>query len=152
MNKVSGPTSLFKFVLPLIWFSFVGYALWDRIQNPPENAPPDVHIQLIGLPLVFLMAGLLYFRFRVWDLVDEVFDNGRFLEFHSRGKVQKVPLDQIVNVSSNQTGPERVTVQTREPGPLGNKLVFTPKMRFSPFSENAYVNDLIRRVDNARNT
>ena len=105
------------------------------------------------VPVFMAVFGFALFKKMVWDLADEVFDEGEYLLFRKGDKEQKVHLKDIINISYAQmSSPERVVLQVRSEGALGKELVFTPPMRFTPFSKSPIIAELIERVDRARNT
>ncbi len=94
------------------------------------------------------VAGL--FAATVWGWVDEVRDCGDSLVFRKGETRQVVRLEDIVNISAeSMMVPKKLTVMTREAGPLGKSLSFGVSEIF-PFNEPALLSELVRRVDQAR--
>jgi hypothetical protein len=89
----------------------------------------------------------------VFDLADEVVDEGDALRVRFGENEERIPLAQIINVSySGITNPPRITLTLRTAGRFGREVTFSPQQSFlSPlFRPNPLVNDLIERVDAAR--
>jgi len=87
----------------------------------------------------------------VFDLVDEVWDNGDTLVVKNRGQEQRIALSDIKNVSySPFINPPRVTLSLRRPTVFGDQITFSAPVRLVPFSTSPVINDLIERVDRAR--
>ncbi|OYT96383.1 MAG: hypothetical protein CFE49_07615 [Pseudomonas sp. PGPPP3] len=108
---------------------------------------------IIVMPLFMATAGYFLFKKLVWDLADEVYDNGSELIFRKNGMEQTVKMSEIINISSTaMSAPERVTISVREAGKIGSELVFCLPFRFNTFTKNPLVRELIERVDRAKNT
>jgi len=107
---------------------------------------------LLVFVLVTVAAGYAFYR-RIWNLADEVFDNGDHFVVR-RGSVQeKVRLSDVVNVAFKRTqNARRVVLKLARPGPFGNEVVFVPPLsfRWNPFAADPLEEDLIRRVDAER--
>jgi hypothetical protein len=149
----SGQTFLMKRILPAIWLVMVlfgGSAAAIAIIRGHANVAPAM---LIG-PLVILVFGFVLFRKLLWDLADQVKDGGDFLVVR-RGSVEdSVQLSNVINVSMSQfTNPKRLTLRLRMPGKFGDEVVFIPRrptFQLNPFARNAIAENLIQRVDRAR--
>lgn len=102
-------------------------------------------------PVVMAVLGYVLFRRLIFDLVDEVWDDGDALIVRNAGKEERIQLDNIINVGfSTMTNPERVTLTLREPGILGKEVTFSPPRRFLRWARSPIVGELIERVDEAR--
>jgi hypothetical protein len=87
----------------------------------------------------------------VFDLADEVLDDGDSLVVRFGSEQERIPLSQIMNVSySYMSNPARVTLTLRTPGRFGKEITFSPPQRFVPFAKSPIVSDLIERIDAAR--
>ena len=99
------------------------------------------------------MMGFGYFVMKklVFDLVDEVWDDGEALLIKNRGQEERVALRDIKNVSySTVINPPRVTLSVRQPTTFGDQIAFVAPVRLVPFSTSPIIADLIERVDQAR--
>ena len=107
----------------------------------------------VVMPVFMAIFGFFFFRKFIWDLADEVYDEGEFLVFRKGNKEQIVELKDVINISYAQmSSPERVVLQVRSEGAIGKQLAFNAPMRFNPFLSNSMIIELIERVDRARNT
>jgi hypothetical protein len=89
----------------------------------------------------------------VFDLADEVIDEGDALRVRFGAEEERIPLGEIINLSyAGLTNPPRITLTLRTAGRFGREVSFSPQQRFlSPLLRpNPLVADLIERVDAAR--
>ncbi len=151
MKRISSRgTFLYKRVGPVIWFSTLAATIFGLL----VTRGADANDKTIVAPLFMAVIGYVLMRFFVFDLVDEVWDAGDYLIFKDKGVEEMVRLDNIMNVSSSTfINPPRVTLSLRTPSRLGKKITFTPPGWMTPFNafKNPIVDELIRRVDRARN-
>ena len=149
MKKISGSTFYFKKLFPTAWFGFLAFFLISAVAGGAiENS-----LMFVIMPIGMALFGFVLFKNLVWDLADEVYDEGESLLFRKDGKEQRVHLKDIINISYAQmSSPERVVLQIRAEGLIGTELAFNPPMRLNPFSKNPIIVDLIERADRARNT
>lgn len=149
MKKISGSTFFFKKLFPSVWFGFLAFF---SITSLLSGAATESFMFLV-VPVFMAVFGFALFKKMVWDLADEVFDEGESLLFRKGDKQQRVHLKDIININyAHMSSPERVVLQVRSKGALGKELAFTPPMRFNPFSKTPIITELIERVDRARNT
>lgn len=142
-------TFFYKRLFPVIWFGFI--ALFVLLPWLVGHRTPGPPLPVFIFPFVMAGVGYLLFRRLLFDLVDEMWDDGDALVARNGGVEQRIPLQTIVNVGfSTMTRPERVTLRLREPGPLGPEVTFMPPSRFMPFTRNPIIDELIERVDRAR--
>lgn len=107
----------------------------------------------ILLPLPMVGFGFFLMRQLIWPLADEVLDGGSFLVVRRRGEEERVLLSNIVNVAMSQfTNPRRLSLRLRNPGKFGDEIVFIPatSYQWNPFARNPIAEQLIKRVDQAR--
>lgn len=149
MKKISSSATLFhKWLFPIVWFgglaAFLAFAL--------RHAPRDGDLMFVAMPVLMAVFGFVLMKKLVWDLVDEVHDAGDYLLIRKGSEEERVPLANIMNVSESNTNPPRVTLRLRKPGKFGPEIVFSPQVRFSfnPFAKSPIVEDLIVRIDKAR--
>jgi len=143
-------TFWYKRVFPIFWFGFLVLFMvvpWTLDRGPAQALPTMVFVvpALLGLYGIFLMKKL------VFDLVDEVFDDGDALVVRNRDMEERIALSNIVNVSYSQfVNPPRVTLLLRNPSLFGERVSFCAPTRFNPFSSSPMIDDLIRRIDAKR--
>ncbi|MEH6420236.1 hypothetical protein [Pseudomonas sp. CGJS7] len=101
----------------------------------------------VWFALIAVLVGYCVFASTFADRVD---DHGDHL-WVRRGKVEhRVDMDDIAYVEAgHNTKPRRVTLHLKAAGPLGDRIVFLP--RLNPVGPNATALDLERRVGSARN-
>jgi len=106
---------------------------------------------LVLIPIFMAAFGYFIMKKLVWDLFDEVYDEGATLLFRNGNREFHVSLKNIKNVSySTMTSPPRVTLSLRYPTDLGDELSFSPPAGWIPFKKNRDVEELIDRIDKAR--
>jgi hypothetical protein len=143
-------TTFHKRIFPLIWLLGAGGALFvagiiDVSRFGLANSGGN-----LVMAVVFGIAGYFMIGFRVWDLVDEVYDCDDYLLVKNRGLEEAIPLSSVMNVSTTlMTSYPRVTLRLTEPSSFGKEIAFWPAELFSvnPFSRSSIVDDLIIRVD-----
>jgi hypothetical protein len=146
----SGQTFFIKRVFPAFWFLFLVLFIGiDGFVGAGWKQP-----QFLMVPAIMVVFGAIMFRKLVWDLADEVRDGGDYLLVR-RGRIEeRLPLEDVMNVSMSQfTNPRRLTLRLRTPGKLGDEVTFIPKSPFqlNPFARNPVAEKLIARVDRLRN-
>jgi len=87
----------------------------------------------------------------IFDLVDEVLDAGDALIVRNRGQEDRIALSDITNVNYTPlVSPPRVTLSLRRASVFGAEVTFCAPTRFVPFSSSPVINELIQRIDAAR--
>jgi len=152
-KRISSRNTFFqKRVLPPLLFGVLalGAALPLVLTRGSPNAPPW---PVFVMPCVVGVIIYAVLRRLVFDLADEVWDEGDALRVRFGEEEERIPLAEIINLSySGITNPPRITLTLRTAGRFGREVTFSPPQRFlSPlFRPNPLVNDLIERVDAAR--
>lgn len=150
MKKLTSRATFFqKKVFPVIWFGMLGLFVCGALVTGIAERGPGVLFVLVPVS----MAAIGYFIMKkfLFDLIDEVYDEGETLLFRERDKEVTVSLKDIKNVSySPMTNPPRVTVSIRYMTELGDELSFSPPASFIPFRKNKDIEELIDRIDRAR--
>lgn len=152
-KRISSRNTFFqKKVLPPLLFCVLalGAALPLLLTRGSPNAPPW---PVLVMPFVVGVIIYAVLRRLVFDLADEVWDEGDALRVRFGEEQERIPLAEIINVSySGITNPPRLTLTLRAAGRFGREITFSPQQPFlSPlFRPNPLVNDLIERVDAAR--
>lgn len=148
MKKISTSPFFHKKIFPTIWFGFICLFLILTIAFGAVKQS----IMFLIIPIVMAIFGFLFFKKLLWDLADEVLDNGEALIFSLGKKQQTVALRDIININHQFSSPQRVVVTVREAGEIGKEIAFLPPMQINFLAKNKLVEDLIKRVDDARNT
>ena len=150
MKKLSSKTTfLYKKLFPLLWFGFLAIFLCvGLLANLTGNSPG---IMFVVIPIGMIVFGYFLMKKLVWDLIDEVYDEGTGLLFRNRGNEFRVNLKDIKNVSyTTMVNPPRVTLSIRYPTDLGDELSFSPPASWIPFKKNKDIEELFVRIDKAR--
>jgi len=149
MRRISsGSTFFYKRVFPIIWFGMIGIFLFAAIVGAIKGVEPA----FVVVPLaVMAIAGRFVFKKLLFDLVDEVWDDGDALVVRNKGYEERILLSEIINVSDSfMTNPPRITLTVRQPARFGKEITFMPPTRFLSFLRHPIARELIERVDEAR--
>jgi hypothetical protein len=151
MRLVSSKMTFFnKRVFPVIWFGFlavfIGVALFSTTGRNAASPLP-----FLIVPAIMIVVGYVIMKKLIFDMVDEVWDDGDTLVVKNRGQEHRVALSDIKNVSySPFVNPPRVTLSLRRPTIFGDEITFNAPVRLVPFSKSPVITDLIDRIDLAR--
>lgn len=150
MKKLtSRATFFYKRVFPVVWFGFVGVFLLVGLFSSASGKKLD--IMFFVLPLGMAVFGYFIMKKMLWDLMDEVYDEGSCLLFRNGDQEVRVNLEDIKNVSySVSTNPPRVTMSVRHKTAFGDELTFSPPASLVPFKKDEAILRLIDRIDDAR--
>src|ERR1700728_2772144 len=142
-------TFFYKRMFPVLWFGFLAIFVLTAYL-PGRRSHVELTPMLI-VPVVMAIIGYTLFRRLIFDLVDEVWDDGDALIVRNAGTEERVLLKNIINIGfSTMTNPERVTVTLRDPGVLGREITFSPPRRLLSLGRSPIIGELIERVDQAR--
>jgi hypothetical protein len=145
-------TFFYKRMFPVLWFGFL--AIFVLTAYLPGRRSHVEVMPMLTVPVVMAIIGYTLFRRLLFDLVDEVWDDGDALIVKNAGMEYRVPLSNIINIGySSLTNPERVTLTLRDGGTFGKEITFMPMARpfsFRWLSRNPIIDELIERVDRAR--
>jgi hypothetical protein len=150
MRRISSrATFWYKRVFPAFWFGFL--VLFIGVPfffDKGGHAPP---FPFFVIPLVMMAFGFFIMKKLVFDLVDEVWDDGDTLLVKNRGQEERIVLSDIKNVNySPYVNPPRVTLSLRRPTIFGEQISFGAPVRFIPFTTSPAIDSLIDRIDAAR--
>jgi hypothetical protein len=151
MRRISSrATFWYKRIFPIIWFGLLALFIANGVftgtlSNGMQQVP------FIIVPAVMILVGYVIMKKVVFDLVDEVWDDGAALVVRDKGREDRIALSNIMNISySPLINPPRVTLTLRQPSNFGSEITFSAPVRFLPFAKSPLIEDLIRRVDAAR--
>ena len=151
MKRISSSwTFYYKRVFPVFWFGFllVFISIPFMRESHTGSLPP---IPFFVGPILMMVVGYFIMRKFVFDLADEVWDDGDSLVVRNRGEEQRVALADIKNVNYTPLmHPPRVVLSLRQAAGLGDQIAFCAPVRFVPFASSPVINDLIDRIDAAR--
>jgi hypothetical protein len=150
MKKLSSrSTFFFKRIFPVILFGFIIFFILTAVFVDRRDRTADVMIFVV--PVFMAVVGYFIMKNLVFDLIDEVYDEGSTLLFKNNGKTVRINLTDIKNVSySVMVNPPRVTISLRHKTEFGDELSFSPPASLIPFKKNSDITELIDRVDKAR--
>lgn len=147
----SGMTYLYKRIFPFFWFGFLLLFFFLQFFISGFRGA-DFQIPFLLIPAAMMVFGYFLMKKLVFDLVDEVTDVGDALLVRNGPRQEKIALSDIINVNySPLINPPRVTLTLRDPGIFGKEVTFCAPVRLMPFSQSPIIQDLIARVDAARN-
>jgi hypothetical protein len=151
MQRISSKwTFFYKRVFPVIWFGFILLFIGVNLTVSPPTGPTWIFPLLI-VPIALGGFGYYFMRKFVFDLADEVYDDGDALVVRNGGQEQRIALADIKNVNySALVSPPRVTLSLRRPTVFGEEVSFCAPVRVVPFATSPVINELIERVDRAR--
>src|SRR5262245_1550488 len=125
MRRISSrATFYYKRIFPIVWFGLVAMFIVGVLVSGSitEQYPPFL---FLAIPVGMAAVGYFIMRALVFDLVDEVLDDGDALIVRNGGQESRVPLSDIMNVGySAMVNPPRVTLLLRQPGLFGPKINF----------------------------
>ena len=145
MRRISsGWTFFYKRVFPIIWFGFLVVFVGIGVASGQG-------VGIVIVPIAMMGFGYFLMQKLVFDLVDEVWDDGDALLVKNRGQEQRIALSEIKNVNySPLVNPPRVSLSLRRPTVFGEQITFCAPVRLVPFSSSPVIADLIERIDRAR--
>jgi len=149
----SRQTFLLKRVFPLLWFGVSAVVLVAALTLGRRGAHPPPLLFGLFPALILFGVGYVVVRRLVSDLADEVYDEGDALRVRYGAEEERIPLENISNVSYTAfVNPPRVTLTLRQPGRFGREVTFSPLQNVwhSLSGRNPLVLELIERVDAAR--
>ncbi len=152
MRRVSSKTTFwYKRVFPAIWFGFLLVFIGISVFGAGSRRDLSTVAPFVILPLAMIAFGFFLMKKLVFDLVDEVWDDGDALVVKNSGQEQRIALADIKNVNySAMVSPPRVALSLRRPTIFGEVVAFCAPLRLVPFSTSPIIDDLIERIDAAR--
>jgi hypothetical protein len=151
MRRISSRwTFFYKFIFPLIWFGFIIVFLIVAVVVPTRSGQA-LPIPALIVPIIMGVIGYSLMKKMIFNLADEVWDDGNALVVKKSGQEERIALSDIKNVNySTMTSPPRVVLSLRRPSVFGDQVAFCAPIRFIPFSTSPLIDDLIERIDAAR--
>jgi hypothetical protein len=153
-QRISSRNTFFlKRVFPFIWFGCIAVTVVVALTALRHSTKP-VPLVIFIVPVFVLILVYVLLRRLVFDLADEVWDEGDALRVRFGTEEDRIPLQDIMNISyAGLTNPPRVTLTLRQARRFGRNVTFSPIQKlFGPLlrTSNPIVTDLIERVDAAR--
>jgi hypothetical protein len=151
MRRISSQwTFFYKFIFPIIWVGFIIVFLAVAV-FAPTRAGQGLPIPALIVPIIMLVIGFTIMKKFIFDLADEVWDDGIALAVKKSGQEERIALSDIKNVNySTMSSPPRVVLSLRRPSVFGDQVAFCAPIRFIPFATSPIIDDLIERIDVAR--
>jgi len=149
MKKLSSSSTFFlKRIFPALWFGFIALFIGIGLTETLDKVD---YVMIFAGPAFMAVIGYYLMKHLVFDLMDEVYDEGATLLFKNSGKTVRINLADIKNVSySVVINPPRVTISLRHKTEFGDELTFSPPASLLPFRKNKEITELIDRIDRAR--
>lgn len=153
MKQISSRQTFWvKRVFPVVWFGILSLVSTGFLFAAGQDKSLVPALALV-VPVLMAVFGYFLFRHLIFDLADEVDDEGDALVVRNNGETVRVALADIINVDSTPfINPPRIVLTLRNETQFGRKIAFSPKrpFTFNPFATNPVADDLIDRVDKAR--
>jgi hypothetical protein len=151
MRRMSSKwTFFYKRVFPVVWFGFLALFLGISLFVVPRSSQAAT-LPFLIMPIVMMVLGYFIMTKFVFDLVDEVWDDGDVLVVKNRDQTERIALADIKNVNyAAMINPPRVALSLRRRSVFGDKVTFCAPIRFVPFSTSPIIDELIERIDSAR--
>ncbi|TDK59281.1 hypothetical protein [Sapientia aquatica] len=149
MKKISSSPIFYKRIFPIFWFGFLAFFMYAGLfENHSGSSNP---LPFLVIPIVMAAFGYLFMKKLVFDLADEVLDEGDHLLIRFANDQVEVKLANIINVSyMSMMNPPRVTLTLRESCRFGKEVSFSPPFRWFNFFSNPVISELIERIDKVR--
>jgi hypothetical protein len=146
MRRISSRwTFFYKRIFPVIWFGFLILFVGVSVFTGQRPFP------LLIVPLAMMGFGYFIMKKLVFDLVDEVWDDGHALIVKNGGRDERVAFSDIKNVNySPYVNPPRVTLLLRRLTAFGDQITFCAPVRFIPLTASPVIAALIDRIHQAR--
>lgn len=111
-----------KKAFPAIFYALMAVGFLAGIFSRPFNP------KFVAIALLMTFGGTVLMWLLVWDLADEVVDEGGYLRVRKGRIEERVMLRDVVKVSySGNTNPVRLSLWLHRPNRLGDRVVFIPK-------------------------
>jgi hypothetical protein len=151
MKKLSSKSTFFlKRIFPVLWFGFILFFLSAALFSKAHGKNSGI-VMVLVTAVFMAVIGHFLMKNLVFDLMDEVYDEGSSLLFKNKGKSVRVNLADIKNVSYTVVvNPPRVTLSLRIKTEFGDEISFSPPASLIPFKKNKDILELIDRIDRAR--
>jgi hypothetical protein len=151
MVRVSSKaTFYYKRVFPIAFFGILLLVIVGPVllgSNPAQPPPLPFFI----IPAAMAVFAYVVMKKLVFDLVDEVWDDGDALIVRNGTMQDRIAFTDIKNVSySVLINPPRVTLSLRQPSAFGSSVTFCAPLRFIPFATSPIIDALIDRIDAKR--
>jgi hypothetical protein len=143
-------TFFYKRIFPFIWFGFLAvFFLVALVKGLGSDQTSNLPFLIV--PVLMAIIGYRFMQKLMFNLVDEVFDVGDALLVRSGGREERIALANTKNVNYfPYMSPPQVTLSLRRPTVFGDSIVFCGTLRIVPLSSRPIIDDLVDRIDAAR--
>jgi hypothetical protein len=150
MQRISSRSTVFtKRIVPFLLFAIFAAGLVPAMLVGQHGLDPTAVI----VPVAIAAFAFFIMRMTLFKLVDEVWDGGDFLLIRNKGEEDRVPFENIMNLSYTMLGnSRRATLKLRTPCRFGSEVSFlpaAPPWSFT-FYKNPLLEKLIERIDEKR--
>jgi hypothetical protein len=106
-------TQFLKWAFPAFWFGGLALLMLDQ--------------GVFMVPALMMGAGWVFFKSFLWDVADDVRDEGEALRVRFRGEEETIAFADVLDVSLTRfTSPQRISLRLARPGRFGEQIVFIP--------------------------
>jgi hypothetical protein len=117
----SAKTFEMKKAFPAIFYALMAAGFIVGISKRPFDPA------FVVMPLLVTFGGTVLMWRLVWDLADDVVDEGGYLRVRKGRVEERVMLRDVVKVSCLNTNPVRLSLWLHRPNRFGERVVFIPK-------------------------
>jgi hypothetical protein len=149
MKTISKPLIFVRYVVPFIVLIFITVGMIASIKTGEYRKS----IIVVIVPILMTILTFYVFKKFVWDLVDEVVDNGEAISVCKGDVTIDIKITDIINVSyAMMQNPPRVTLKLGIETVLGREISFCPdEPGFALIrTKSVIAEDLIQRIELAR--
>jgi len=147
MRRISSlATDIHKRLIPILILSGLSLAFAIVWNKGPDKTLPLLIMLAVVTAVVYVMM-----RLSMLDLVDEVLDAGDALIIRNNDDEDQIALSEIMTVDYRaERYPRRTTLLLRTPCRFGRKVSFCPRAGAVSAGKSTVIDDLISRIDDAR--
>lgn len=151
MRRISSAwTFFYKRVFPVIWFGGLALFLGISLFVVPQSSQTAT-LPFLIMPIVMMGFGYFLMKKLIFDMVDEVWEDGDALVIKNRDQSERIALADVKNINYTVlTSPPRVALSLRRLTIFGDRIVFCAPVRFIPFATSPIIDELTDRIDTAR--
>jgi hypothetical protein len=151
MGRLSSKATFFyKRIFPIIFVGVCIVLIAAGFSGVPMRGGGS-SVPLIFVAIVMIVIFFVFAKKFIFDLVDEVVDEGDILLVRNGDRDDRITLADISDVNyQSMMSPRRVTLSLRQPSVFGSQVSFCAPLRLLTFSTSPVIDKLIARVDAAR--
>lgn len=148
MRRISSSTTFFyKRIFPVLFFAILATVIVVALKDATAGVPWSPVILVVALAA----AGTLFMRKLLFDLLDQVFDDGAALVLKKGDRQERVALGDIESVHySRFVNPPRIVLTLRRSTIFGDRVAFLPPLEAMPILGSDVARDLTVRTERAR--